>query len=125
VGTPDGRSSTPSDGDGHGGGALNPNGLGGAIARKPDALVSDRLVCRGPPIALACSPVLSGYPLISARRQERELEQLFEANNRQQQLERLNERRELYLSFRNAAAAMVEELADGGEPRRRYFNVMR
>jgi hypothetical protein len=69
--------------------------------------------------------VLSGYPLISARRQERELEQLFEANNRQQQLERLNERRELYLSFRNAAAAMVEELADGGEPRRRYFNVMR
>ncbi len=63
--------------------------------------------------------------MISARRQERELEQLFEANNRQQQLERLNERRELYLSFRNAAAAMVEELADGGEPRRRYFNVMR
>ena len=47
------------------------------------------------------------------------------ANNRQQQLERLNERRELYLYFRNAAAAMVEELADGGEPRRRYFNVMR
>jgi hypothetical protein len=69
--------------------------------------------------------VLSGYPLTSARRQERKLEQLFEANNRQQQLERLNERRELYLSFRNAAAAMVEELADGGEPRRRYFNVMR
>jgi hypothetical protein len=69
--------------------------------------------------------VLSGYPLTSARRQERKLEQLFEANNRQQQLERLNERRELYLYFRNAAAAMVEELADGGEPRRRYFNVMR
>lgn len=69
--------------------------------------------------------MLSGYPLTSARRQERKLEQLFEANNRQQQLERLNERRELYLSFRNAAAAMVEELADGGEPRRRYFNVMR
>ncbi len=63
--------------------------------------------------------------MTSARRQERKLEQLFEANNRQQQLERLNERRELYLSFRNAAAAMVEELADGGEPRRRYFNVMR
>jgi len=50
----------------------------------------------------------------SVRRQERELAQLFEATNRQQQIERLNERRDLYLSFRNAAAAMVEELADGG-----------
>jgi len=49
-----------------------------------------------------------------SRRRSRELQQLFETTNRQQQLERLNQRRDLYLNFRNAAAALVEELADGG-----------
>lgn len=51
---------------------------------------------------------------LDGRRQARELEQLFAATNRQQQLERVNERRELYLAFRNATTALVEELADGG-----------
>ncbi|HHQ15020.1 MAG TPA: hypothetical protein ENK16_08310 [Chromatiales bacterium] len=50
---------------------------------------------------------------LAERRREREMRRIFEQTNRQQQLERLARRRELYLGFRNAAAAMVEELADG------------
>ncbi len=50
---------------------------------------------------------------LAERRREREMRHMFEQTSRQQQLERVAKRRELYLGFRNAAAAMVEELADG------------
>lgn len=49
-----------------------------------------------------------------ARRHEAETRRIFEETNRQLQLERVNQRRGLYLNFRNAAAGLVEELADGG-----------
>jgi hypothetical protein len=48
------------------------------------------------------------------RNRQRELDALFEATTRQQQLERWNRRRELYVSFRTAAVALIEEFADGG-----------
>lgn len=57
-------------------------------------------------------PVLKDY--FSRRQRQQELDVLFEASNRQLRMESWNRRRELYLSFRNTAAGLVEELADGG-----------
>ncbi|UCG74285.1 MAG: hypothetical protein JSV45_07930 [Chromatiales bacterium] len=62
-------------------------------------------------IALLC-PLLIAF--FNRRRRQREMEAMFEASSRQLRMESWNRRRELYLSFRNAAAGLVEELADGG-----------
>lgn len=51
---------------------------------------------------------------MAARRRQQELDALFEATTRQARMENWTRRRELYLSFRNAASGLVEELADGG-----------
>ena len=48
------------------------------------------------------------------RREAKALRELFEETNRQRTLELINRRREIYLGFRKAATALVEELADGG-----------
>lgn len=52
--------------------------------------------------------------MIGARKRKRELDALFEASARQVRMEHWSRRREMYLSFRNAVAGLVEELADGG-----------
>jgi len=57
-------------------------------------------------------PVLKEF--FSGRRRQQELDALFEASTQQLRMESWNRRRELYLSFRNAAAGLVEDLADGG-----------
>ncbi len=49
-----------------------------------------------------------------ARREARERRRQFEATSRQQAMERIRDRRELYEAFRQTAARLVEELADGG-----------
>ncbi len=51
---------------------------------------------------------------LKKRREARALQELFEETNRQRTLELINRRREIYLGFRRAATALVEELADGG-----------
>lgn len=56
-------------------------------------------------------------PLVArwrAHREARERRRQFEETSRQQALERIRDRRELYEDFRRSAARLVEELADGG-----------
>lgn len=50
---------------------------------------------------------------LAARRRRQELDALFAATTRQLRLDNWQRRRELYAAFRNAAAGLVEELADG------------
>jgi len=57
-------------------------------------------------------PVLQD--LFARRRHQEELDALFEATTQQLQMDSWNRRRDRYLAFRNAAASLVEELADGG-----------
>ena len=51
---------------------------------------------------------------LKKRREAKALRELFEETNRQRTLELINRRKEIYLGFRNASTALVEELADGG-----------
>lgn len=56
-------------------------------------------------------------PLVArwrAHREALERRRQFEETSRQQALERIRDRRELYEDFRQSAARLVEELADGG-----------
>jgi hypothetical protein len=57
-------------------------------------------------------PILKDF--FTGRMRQQELDALFEANTQQLRMDSWNRRRELYLSFRNAAAGLVEELADNG-----------
>lgn len=57
-------------------------------------------------------PVLKDF--YAGRRRQKELAAESAASTQQLRLENWNRRRELYLSFRNAAVGLVEELADGG-----------
>ena len=51
--------------------------------------------------------------LIASRRRQRDLDESFAATSRQVRMEQWNRRREIYRSFRDATAGLVEEHADG------------